>query len=236
MLLLSSLLLPLAPLTAFFPFTFVGLAAAVAAEALTLRLLWTADRFMLSSLAGSAAEMAAKVHNNAAAAASNPPPPPPPHPAFLRAPDTADALTTALAHGIAHGITHAALLYLSWLPVASGGKTLYLEACPRFSLFGGGAAGSAAGCLLHSGTALVAFTAWDVDDKKLALRAPMFHAVFSGVSLLNLVPHGCLLGLPLAFAVGGFSLFEGWRAARAAVLMSGGWRKPYDFSVAVWRE
>lgn len=184
---------------------------------------------MLSSLADSSREMAEKVRSNPSNRSN------PPHPAFLHAPDTADALTTALAHGIAHGLTHAALLYLSWLPLAAGGKTLYLDACPRFSLFGGGAAGSAAGCLLHSGTALVAFTAWDVDEKRLALRAPLFHAVFAGVSLLNLIPHGCLLGLPCAFAVGGFALYEGWRAARAAVLRSGGWRKPYEFSSVVAR-
>ena len=192
---------------------------------------------MLSSLADSAREMAEKVrsnnNNNNNHPANPPPPPPPPHPAFLRVPDTADALTTALAHGIAHGVTHAALLYLSWLPVAAGGKTLYLDACPRVSLFGAGAAGSAAGCLLHAGAALVSFTAWDVDDRKLALRAPLFHAAFAGASMLNLAPHGCLLGLPLALGVGGFSLYEGWRAARAAVLRSGGWRKPYDFSA--WR-
>lgn len=240
LLLLSTLLLPLTPLTAFFPYTLFGLAAAVAAEALTLRLLWTADRLMLSSLADSSREMAQKARSNSnSAGSSNPPrppapPPPPIHPALLRAPDTADALTTALAHGIAHGLAHAALLYLSWLPVAAGGKTLFLGACPRVSLFGGGAAGSAAGCLLHCGAALVAFTAWDVGDARLALRAPVLHAAFAGASTLNLAPHGCLLGLPLALGVGGFALWEGWRAARAAVLRSGGWRKPYDFSCA-WR-
>ena len=239
LLLLSTLLLPLAPLTAFLPYTFFGLAAAVAAEALTLRLLWTADRFMLSSLADSARETAQKArssNSNSADPSASPPRPraPPPHPALLRAPDTADALTTALAHGIAHGVAHAALLYLSWLPVAAGGKTLYLGACPRVSLFGGGAAGRAPGCLLHCGAALVAFTAWDVGDGRLALRAPLLHAAFAGASTLNLAPHGCLLGLPLAVGVGGFALWEGWRAARAAVLRSGGWRKPHDFSCA-WR-
>ena len=189
---------------------------------------------MLSSLAESAKEMTEKVRNDAGNEGSNSNQSHP-HPAFLRAPDTADALTTALAHGIAHGLTHAALLYLSWLPVASGGKTFYLDACPRVSLFGGGAVGGAAGCMLHAGTALVAFTAWDVDDRRLALRAPMFHAAFAGVSLLNLVPHGCLLGLPLALVVGGVALYEGWEAARGAVLRSGGWRKPYDFSTAAVR-
>ena len=194
---------------------------------------------MLSSLADSSKEMAQKARrsHDEGSGPSHPsrpskPSSPPPHPAFLRAPDTADALTTALAHGIAHGLTHASLMYLSWLPVAAGGRTLYLDACPRVSLFGGGAAGGAAGCLLHAGTALVAFTAWDVGDGRLALRAPLFHAAFTGASLLNLLPHGCLLGLPLALAVGGAALLEGWGAARAAVLRSGGWRRPYDFSAA----
>lgn len=232
LLLLSILLLPLTPLTSFFPSTLFGLAAAVAAEALTLRLLWMADRLMLSSLADSAREAAQKA--NSSTSETNPNSTTTtnhhhhqPHPSFLRAPDTADALTTALAHGIAHGLTHAALLYLSWLPVAAGNKTLYLDACPRVSLFGAGATGSAAGCLLHAGTSLIAFTAWDVEDKRSALRAPVLHAVFASCSLVNLVPHGCLLGLPLGLGVGGLALFEGWRAARAAVLRSGGWRKPF---------
>ena len=177
------------------PSRIVALAVAVAVESGTARVLWRLDRSLLAALAS-------------AAAAS------PGH----RPPDGGDGAALALAHGLAHGCTHAVLLYLAWLPLASGGRTLYAPACASASLFSGGAVGAVAGVALHAGGALLAFAGWDDGDGRLVRAAFGAHAAFAGVSLLNLVPGGgCVVGLSGGLAIGVGTLYGAYAVERRRV-------------------
>ncbi len=206
----SLLLLPLAPIVTL-PARLAALAVAVAVETGTARALWVADRSLLRALAG-------------AAAAS------PGH----RPPDGGDGAALALAHGLAHGGTHAVLLYLAWLPLATGGRTLYTPACGSASLFAGGAVGAAAGLALHAGGACLAFAGWDDGDASLWQAAVAAHAAFAAASTLNLVPRwwGCALGLPLGVLIGVGTLAAAYRVEvrRAG---EGKWRGPVGGRVGV---
>jgi hypothetical protein len=201
----SLILLPLSPLASL-PARIVALATTVAVEAAAARGLWRLDRRLLCALA-------------TAAAAS------PGH----RPPDGGDAAALALAHGLAHGGTHALLLYLAWLPVSAGGRTLYAPACRAASVFGGGAVASAAGVALHAGTALLAWAGWDDGNGRLVKAAFGAHAAFAAASLLNTLPGGgglgCVAGLGLGVAIGVGTLVAAFRVERDRAAV-GAWRRP----------
>lgn len=205
----SLILLPLSPL-ATLTSRIIALTVAVAVESATAFALWKADRSLLRSLAAVAADT-------------------PGH----RPPDGGDAASLALAHGLAHGGTHAVLLYLAWLPVSGGGRTLYAPTCTGASLFSGGAIAAGAGVALHAGGALLAFAGWDDGEARLWQGAFGAHAAFAAVSLLNLVPGGggCVVGLAGGVVVGVGTLVVAYRVEqrragegkwRAAVAVSDG--------------
>lgn len=202
LLLLSLLLRPLAPLLGWR--ALLAIPVAVGVETATLRGLWAGDRALLRGL-------------TAAAAAA---------PAPTLPPTVGDATAMAACHGLAHGLTHAALLYLSWLPLSAGGRTLAVPACPAVSLFAGGAVAAAAGVLLHAGCAVVAFAGWDAGEPRVWGRAPAAHAAFGGASLV--ARWSCRLALPLMVAVGAGAAVEGGLVAWRLATVDGGrvWGRP----------
>jgi len=201
----SLLLRPLAPLAGAAK-AVLALAVAVAVDTATLRALWAGDRALLRALA--------------AAAATSPAPTLPP--------TVGDATAIAACHGLAHGLTHASLMYLAWLPLAAGGRTLHAPACRHASLFGAGAAGAVATVLTHGGAAVVAFGGFDAGDARVWGRAPAAHAALGVASLVNRLPGGCLVGLPACLAVGVATAAAGARVAWRLATADGGrlWARP----------
>ena len=199
---IAALLRPFAPLTGWR--VLLAPPIAVAAESATLAALYAADRSLLRALTA------------AAAAAPTPTLPP----------TVADATAMAATHGLAHGLTHAALLFLSWLPLAAGGRTLAPPHCPSTSLFAGGAVASLAATALHTGCAVVMFAGLDARAPRVWGRAIAAHAAFAGASLLSFV--ACGLSLPARVVVGAGAAVEGGMVAWRLATVDGGrvWARP----------
>lgn len=184
-----------------------ALTVAVGVDTATLRGLWLADRALLRGL------------TSAAAAAPTPTLPP----------TVADATAMTGCHGLAHGMTHAALLYLSWLPLSAGGRTLAPPHCPSASLFAAAAITACAGVALHAGCAVIAFGGWDAGAPRLTARAPAAHAAFAAATALSLVGTvGCRVAVPAAVAIAAAAAVEGGLVVWNLATADGGrvWARP----------
>lgn len=114
----------------------------------------------------------------------------------------ADCTLMALTQGLGHGIAQSTFLYFSWLQMAAGRGTLYLDACPQMSYFLAAGLLSLAFFFLHTFSMIVAFHGYDKDKKGLVGAVAGLHLVAALTMLVNLVQGGCVVGTFLAIMEG----------------------------------
>lgn len=86
-----------------------------------------------------------------------------------------DKLYMALAWGYGHGACHMLFFYLSLLPLAAGGGTLYTEACPHMSFFLAGALSALAFGMILPSVMLVSLDGYSSGNRLHVAFAPAMH-------------------------------------------------------------
>eukprot|EP00245_Coleochaete_scutata_P003433 TRINITY_DN1505_c0_g3_i1.p1 TRINITY_DN1505_c0_g3~~TRINITY_DN1505_c0_g3_i1.p1 ORF type:complete len:263 (-),score=13.09 TRINITY_DN1505_c0_g3_i1:54-842(-) len=121
-----------------------------------------------------------------------------------------DRIQMLLAIGWGHGGVHSAIFFLSLLTPALGPATFYVDACPQLPLFLVAALMSLAFLVIHTFSTLIAFDGYSQQGLLRKAFVPTMHLTAALLSLVNFVPSGCLVGIPLALT-----------CATATLLLSG---------------
>ncbi|XP_031481684.1 gamma-secretase subunit APH1-like isoform X2 [Nymphaea colorata] len=102
-----------------------------------------------------------------------------------------DKMQIALAGGLGHGVAHAVFFCLSLLTPAFGPATFYVDSCPHMPFF-----------LVSS------FNGYAEQKRVDQLFVPIVHLAASLLTLVNLIPGGCLVGIPLVYFVAFLTLLH----------------------------
>lgn len=108
-----------------------------------------------------------------------------------------DKIQIALAGGLGHGVAHAVFFCLSLLTPAFGPATFYVDSCSQMPLFLVAALISLAFLIIHTFSMIVAFTGYEDGKMMHQLFAPGLHFAAAFLTLVNLLPGGCVAGVPL---------------------------------------
>ncbi|KAL0910006.1 hypothetical protein M5K25_020927 [Dendrobium thyrsiflorum] len=108
-----------------------------------------------------------------------------------------DKMQIGLAGGLGHGVAHAVFFCLSLLTPAFGGATYYVERCSHMPFFLISAIISLAFLLMHTFSMVIAFNGYAESRKSDQLFVPIIHMVAAIMTLINLAPGGCAIGVPL---------------------------------------
>ncbi|WVZ76951.1 hypothetical protein U9M48_024861 [Paspalum notatum var. saurae] len=127
----------------------------------------------------------------------------------------ADKMLISLAGGLGHGVAHAVFFCLSLLTPAFGRATFYVERCSKMPFFlASGKSLIALGFLvIHTFSMIIAFNAYDERKKSDQIFVPVVHLAASVMTLVNLVPGGCLIGTPLLLVMAALTLQHCWQVA-----------------------
>ncbi|KAK8921568.1 Gamma-secretase subunit APH1-like [Platanthera zijinensis] len=108
-----------------------------------------------------------------------------------------DKLQIALAGGLGHGVAHAVFFCLSLLTPAFGRATYFVERCSHmpFSLIS--AIISLGFSMIHTSSMVIAFNGYAQKKKSDQIFVPVIHMIASIMTLINLAPGGCVIGIPL---------------------------------------
>lgn len=118
-----------------------------------------------------------------------------------------DKMQIALAGGLGHGVAHAVFFCLSLLTPSFGQATFYVESCSQMPLFLVAALVSLSFLVIHTFSMIIAFNGYEDDKKVFQLFAPALHFMASFLTLVNLLPGGCVAGVPLVLSCAAGALF-----------------------------
>eukprot|EP00250_Pteridium_aquilinum_P000529 c10594_g1_i1 orf=258-1016(-) len=118
-----------------------------------------------------------------------------------------DKMQIALAGGLGHGVAHAVFFCLSLLTPSFGPATFYADSCSRMPLFLVAALLSLSFLIIHTFSMIIAFNGYDDGNKGFMLFAPALHFMASLLTLVNLLPGGCIVGVPLVLICATGTLF-----------------------------
>ncbi|XP_024385828.1 gamma-secretase subunit APH1-like [Physcomitrium patens] len=110
-----------------------------------------------------------------------------------------DRLEVSFASGVGHGVAHAIFFGLSVIAPAFGPATYYTESCKEMPFFLVSALLTLAFFLLHTFSMVIAFNAYTHGVGSQKLFVPVMHLGASFLTLINLLPNGCIVGVPLVF-------------------------------------
>ncbi|XP_020586269.1 gamma-secretase subunit APH1-like isoform X1 [Phalaenopsis equestris] len=122
-----------------------------------------------------------------------------------------DKMQIGLAGGLGHGVAHAVFFCLSLLTPAFGKATYYVERCSHMPFFLISAIISSAFLLIHTFSMVIAFNGYAESRKSDQFFVPVIHMVASMMTLINLVPGGCAVGVPLLCFFAFVTLHYCWR-------------------------
>ncbi|PKA56269.1 Gamma-secretase subunit APH1-like [Apostasia shenzhenica] len=108
-----------------------------------------------------------------------------------------DKLLIALAGGLGHGVAHAIFFCLSLLTPAFGRATYYVERCSNMPFFLISAIISLGFSIIHTFSMVIAFNGYAEGRKSDQIFVPVIHIIAAIMTLINLVPSGCVVGVPL---------------------------------------
>ncbi|KAH0453550.1 hypothetical protein IEQ34_017874 [Dendrobium chrysotoxum] len=111
--------------------------------------------------------------------------------------ETKIRLLFCAAGGLGHGVAHAVFFCLSLLTPAFGGATYYVERCSHMPFFLISAVISLAFLLIHTFSMVIAFNGYAESRKSDQFFVPVIHMVAAIMTLINLAPGGCAIGVPL---------------------------------------
>jgi len=108
-----------------------------------------------------------------------------------------DKIQIAIASGLGHGIAHSVFFCLSLLTPAFGPATYYIDSCVHMPLFLVAAFMGLGFLLLHTFSMVIAFNALAGDKQFHQLFVPVMHLCASLLTMVNLLPGGCIAGVPM---------------------------------------
>lgn len=118
-----------------------------------------------------------------------------------------DKMQIALAGGLGHGVAHAVFFCLSLLTPAFGPATFYVDSCNKMPFFLVAALISLGFLTIHTFSMVIAFNGYAEEKKLHQLFVPVIHLVAAMLTLVNLIPGGCIAGVPLVFFSAAVTLF-----------------------------
>lgn len=108
-----------------------------------------------------------------------------------------DKMQIELAGGLGHGVAHAVFFCLSLLTPAFGRATYYVERCSHMPFFLISAIISFAFLVIHTFSMVIAFNGYAERRRSDQFFVPVSHMVAAIMTLINLAPGGCTIGVPL---------------------------------------
>ncbi|KAI0496271.1 hypothetical protein KFK09_022585 [Dendrobium nobile] len=115
------------------------------------------------------------------------------------------------AGGLGHGVAHGVFFCLSLLTPAFGGATYYVERCSHMPFFLISAIISLAFLLIHTFAMVIAFNGYAESRKSDQFFVPVIHMVAAIMTLINLAPGGCAIGVPLLCISAAVTLHYCWK-------------------------
>ncbi|KAG9447075.1 hypothetical protein H6P81_013203 [Aristolochia fimbriata] len=112
-----------------------------------------------------------------------------------------DKLLIALAAGLGHGVAHAVFFCLSLLTPAFGPATFYVDRCSRLPFFLVCAIIALGFVTIHTVSMVIAFNGYAEQRTTDQIFVSVVHLIASLVTLINLVPGGCIVGVPVLYAM-----------------------------------
>ncbi|KAI4334610.1 hypothetical protein L6164_019277 [Bauhinia variegata] len=112
-----------------------------------------------------------------------------------------DKMQIALAGGLGHGVAHAVFFCLSLLTPAFGPATYFVDSCSQIPFFLISAMIAFAFVTIHTFSMVIAFNGYGEGNKVDQYIVPSAHLVAGMVTLVNLAPGGCTVGIPLLYFV-----------------------------------
>ncbi|KAK1289876.1 Gamma-secretase subunit APH1-like [Acorus calamus] len=108
-----------------------------------------------------------------------------------------DKMQIALAGGLGHGVAHAVFFCLSLLTPAFGPATFYVEKCSYMPFFLVSAIISLSFLLIHTFSMVIAFNGYAEGRKMDQVFVPAVHFIAAAMTLINIAPGGCVVGISL---------------------------------------
>ncbi|KAJ0973004.1 hypothetical protein J5N97_020963 [Dioscorea zingiberensis] len=122
-----------------------------------------------------------------------------------------DKLLIALTGGLGHGVAHAVFFSLSLLTPAFGPATFYADRCLRMPFFLVSAIISLGFTIIHTFCMVIAFEGYTGGKKTDQVFVPIIHLIAAMMTLINLAPGGCVVGVPLLCFVAAVTLQYCWQ-------------------------
>ncbi|KAM3354990.1 hypothetical protein ACQJBY_025635 [Aegilops geniculata] len=122
-----------------------------------------------------------------------------------------DKMLISLAGGLGHGLAHAVFFCLSLLTPAFGQATFYVERCSRMPFFLVSAIIALGFLVIHTSSMIIAFNGYGERKKRDQIFVPVVHLIAAVMTLINLVPGGCLVGTPLLCVTAAMTLYYSWQ-------------------------
>ncbi|XP_054814079.1 gamma-secretase subunit APH1-like isoform X1 [Prosopis cineraria] len=119
-----------------------------------------------------------------------------------------DKMQIALAGGLGHGVAHAVFFCLSLLTPAFGPATFFSDRCSQIPFFLLSAIIALAFVTIHTFSMVIAFNGYAEGNKLDQYTVPIVHLVAGMVTLVNLAPGGCIVGIPLLYFIAMLNLFN----------------------------
>lgn len=119
-----------------------------------------------------------------------------------------DKMQIALAGGLGHGVAHAVFFCLSLLTPAFGPATYYVKKCSQMPFFLVSSITALAFVTIHTFSMVIAFNGYAENSKVDQLFVPVVHLVSALLTLTNLSPGGCVIGLPLVYVMAVLTLLH----------------------------
>mmetsp|Transcript_23156 Transcript_23156/g.64323 ORF Transcript_23156/g.64323 Transcript_23156/m.64323 type:complete len:267 (-) Transcript_23156:144-944(-) len=107
----------------------------------------------------------------------------------------------ALSLGIGHGLAHSVFFFLSFMQLALGDGTYYLEECPQISFFVASALSSLSFLLMHTFGMMVSFEGIQQRKWLFAGLTPALHMGSALLTLANFTQGGCVIVIPVNLTI-----------------------------------
>ncbi|XP_008799967.1 gamma-secretase subunit APH1-like [Phoenix dactylifera] len=122
-----------------------------------------------------------------------------------------DKMLIALAGGLGHGLAHAVFFCLSLLTPAFGPATFYVDRCSHIPFFLISAIMSLGFVVIHTFSMVIAFNGYAEGRKSDQAIVPVVHSIAAIMTLINLAPGGCVVGVPLLCFMAAVTLQYCWQ-------------------------
>ncbi|XP_042473654.1 gamma-secretase subunit APH1-like isoform X1 [Zingiber officinale] len=122
-----------------------------------------------------------------------------------------DKMQIALAGGLGHGVAHAVFFCVSLLTPSFGPATYFVDRCSRIPFFLVSAIISLVFVIIHTFSMIIAFNGYADGRKVDQVVVPVVHILAAVMTLMNLAPGGCSIGVPLLCCVGAITMYYCWQ-------------------------